>query len=246
MRRQWTLTMRPGMGTSTPEGVWETPCGGCGGTVCLRERQDNVAGRRLLYAMCAQCDKVYALLDDLGPVRRARDSTRSRLYRAEGRAFERNGEARGGLERYETIEECQEYVDYLVKRYGDTLRICRAAAGSRAVVVVTDGRGARAATARRVAGQRYRINLPRWARKQWVILHEFAHCLVNGRRPHVASHGPEFCAAYVALVRAEVGHWASIGLEDELEAEGLWADFNAGPCGCKQCNMSDAVAHALA
>jgi hypothetical protein len=59
---------------------------------------------------------------------------------------------------------------------------------------VGDGRGRRHA-----CGSRDTIRLPRWARTRAVVLHECAHGMADDQ------HGPQFVAAYVALLEQFAG-----------------------------------------
>jgi putative metallohydrolase (TIGR04338 family) len=69
-------------------------------------------------------------------------------------------------------------------------------------LTVKDGRGSRRA---RTDGAHW-IAVPRAMRREWVLLHEVAHCLTADK------HGPEFCACYLALVRRHLGHAAADAL----------------------------------
>lgn len=97
-----------------------------------------------------------------------------------------------------TIESCQEYVDRLLattffkNRWPRLESVC-VDAGRSIVHAWTEGT---------------RISLPRWARCEWVILHELSHAIVNTYYPDGAAHGREFCSVYLQLVKWQLGHEA--------------------------------------
>src|SRR5262245_5192050 len=106
-------------------------------------------------------------------MKRPRDAQRSRLYRAEDNAFGNPTAAfyKVANEPFETVKNCQDQIDRITSSEWWKARIGRSRPSA---IAVTDGRGARRATAREFGRV---VNLPRWARKRWVILHELAHCL---------------------------------------------------------------------
>lgn len=128
-----------------------------------------------------------------------RDSQRSRLYRAES-----NSQGRWGR-RLETVEEMQAYVDALLadpwtKERWPTRRIR-----------VGPGRGYRRATA--ISGYN-KIEMPRWARCEHVVLHEVAHLFTDRQYGvHVASHGWQFAGILVQLVEHQLGEEAATALK---------------------------------
>lgn len=136
-----------------------------------------------------------------------RDSQRKKLYTAERSVFGGNAStARVGVP-LPTVEDVEKYVDKVmsrkvVKRYFRT-----------DPVKVADGRGTRWAFARGSS----KINIPRWARTEWVVLHELAHILdtrdqrkVGDRR---AAHGWQFAGTYLFLVRTMLGKDAAADLK---------------------------------
>lgn len=100
------------------------------------------------------------------------------------------------------VEEVQKYYDKLtgsawwLRRYG------------RVRIWVGDGRG-RSRACCSGFGPYYEIRLPRWARRDWVvILHELSHAAtiqLHGLT-RVAAHGREFAAIQLELVRKELGY----------------------------------------
>ena len=103
-----------------------------------------------------------------------------------------------------SLEACRRLVD-------DAYRFAEqpAAGADWAPPQVTDGRGRRHA-----CGSREVIKLPRWARTPAVVLHECAHGLANDR------HGPDFVAAYVALLERFAG-FTSAELHASLTARAV-------------------------
>lgn len=78
-------------------------------------------------------------------------------------------------------------------------------------VVVCDGRARTSAAA--IGG--HTITLPRWSRVPIIILHELAHIAIYRKQRYgVASHGREFAAMYLRLVRRFLG----VETHDQLKA----------------------------
>ena len=115
-----------------------------------------------------------------------RDSQRSRVYEAERKVY-----VVGGVM---TLAECQQWVDGIVSWawWAPRSRITK--------VGVRSGRGSTAWAKKE--GFLPIIVLPPRQRCKWIILHELAHHMTPS---HNASHGPEFCANYVALTRQFLG-----------------------------------------
>lgn len=120
-----------------------------------------------------------------------RDTQRKRLYDAEREAIWDMGR------KLPQVEECERYVARVLasKWWMDRCPV--------RCIQIKDGRGCRWATMRgRV------IVLPKWARKELVVLHELGHVLTyQGAR--TASHGREFAAAYLGLVQRFMGGMAA-------------------------------------
>ena len=97
---------------------------------------------------------------------RIRDNQRQRLYSAERHAFRFND--------YSTLmdwEEVQEYVREIeASRFWS--EILDANGVRKAAISIRDGRGYRSAMA---YCRQFKIVLPKWARKDCVVLHEMAH-----------------------------------------------------------------------
>lgn len=62
-----------------------------------------------------------------------------------------------------------------------------------------------------------------WARRELVVLHEYAHHVV-WHRGAGSSHGPAFCRTFAELVRQAVGPATGLLLTDAFYAAGLFED----------------------
>lgn len=149
-----------------------------------------------------------------------RDTQRAKLYRAEREALESLKSPLPTItdvERYLT-KQCKRKT--LRKRYGDAVDL------DHWPMSVSDGRGTRNALSH---GPNL-ISLPKWARNDWVTLHEFAHSLHKrlsyarrrtygraGTRTYElqggASHGWQFAAIFLDLVHFCMGKEASTALK---------------------------------
>lgn len=133
-----------------------------------------------------------------------RDSQRQKLYDAEEEAVK----ASRHLVVFKTVDDTQKYVEWVLasrwfeEHYGSPR------------IRVKDGRRRRSANADHTGysgeTQYWTLNLPRWARTNWTILHEVAHVVSDGH-----GHRREFARTELALIRR------FIGAEDEalLKAE---------------------------
>lgn len=146
--------------------------------------------------------------------RRPRDSQRQRLYDWEHERI------RAHDRRARSLAECQELVDRV-----------RSDAGLRRPIHVGDGRGSK--RARWILADR-RIELPLWARRRYVVLHEMAHAICDERhaqtetRETIAAHGAEYLRIYVDLLVAHLG-FERRSLEDSVATAGLRIDDCAEP-----------------
>lgn len=132
---------------------------------------------------------------------KVRDSQRSKLYKAEHVAWiDRQT-------RYDDLDACVEYLRKVWTSEWTRSQFDRARAWPLPKVV--DGRGTRSAT-----GSIRRINLPRWARTDWVILHECAHALT----PERPAHGRAFARTFLALVQHFIGVEAGTALKHAFKA----------------------------
>jgi putative metallohydrolase (TIGR04338 family) len=128
---------------------------------------------------------------------RARDSQRSKVYRAEG-FLQKKGP------RYETVAEMQAYVDKLTQSAWFRRRWPRLARNG---IEVRDGRGRRIACAQTSWGRAI-IKMPLWSRSEAVILHEVAHHCTDegyGTAMDIPWHGWQFASTLHELVAHKMG-----------------------------------------
>lgn len=132
--------------------------------------------------------------------------------------------------RYETVAECQAFVDKVIKSKFWRKRTRKLHPNARedySVVMVRDGRGRKTAYAGGVfvldnpkalefhnerCGPNHPwvipdIRLPTWFRTDWIMLHELAHHLTTAQYGcyEVMGHGPEFCRQFLDLVKEFMG-----------------------------------------
>lgn len=139
---------------------------------------------------------IYGLLNFEEPT--VRDSQRSKVYASEKAVFPIVNEWHGALTRPVGLLSLQECEAYVAKVWSHAWVANFPTKGrSSTPPTVRDGRGTRRAYS--YGGE---IGLPRWARKEWVILHELAHELTADK---FAAHGPEFVACYLRLVETFLG-----------------------------------------
>lgn len=139
-------------------------------------------------------------------MKQARDSQRSKLYKAERAVWKEHGKP------LPTVPDIDRYLDalYASKRF--------AKAFPKAVwwkrPRVTDGRGRRAACA---VGT-HTLKIPVWARNSFVVIHELAHVITlvyyAGNFP--ASHGWQFAMVYLELIRITHGRKAHADLKQSF------------------------------
>ena len=129
--------------------------------------------------------------------KRPRDNQRARLYRAEREAFDVYSEATPRLD-FAAVER------FVARVVGEPWFADRF--GTLGAVRIKDGRGTRHAYS--AYDQRRHgvlFSFPRWSRSVPVLLHEIAHPASMRRHGLIAAHGPEFAAAYLALVARHLG-----------------------------------------
>ncbi len=120
---------------------------------------------------------------ELPAAARPRDTQRQAVYNWERAYAEKLGLPMFG--EVLTLDEIRKAVEIILDQHGIGM------------IEIKDGRGARRAHANRA-----RMALPRNMRTPFVVLHEAAHTITHtkcGAR-RIAGHGPEFTAAYVALL----------------------------------------------
>lgn len=147
---------------------------------------------------------------------KARDFQRSAVYAAEKIAF--NCLTFSNPD-FSSLQECEQFA----------MRIKTCAfyklAGGWQRIKLTDGRARRGACYQpphKASGLKPGvIKLPKDMRHKWVIVHEFAHALVQVLNPLAPAHGGCFTRVYIELVRDVLGEEAACNLENEFKIAGL-------------------------
>lgn len=134
-------------------------------------------------------------------MKRPRDSQKSKVYAAELAAFGDPGESM-------TLDECRLLVEKVCRSKVVQQRYPWACMIDACGIEIADGRGTRLAR-----GSAHRLNLPKWARCKYVVLHELAHALTDEHDG--AWHDWRFAECYLYLVRVFMGR----GYEDSLKRE---------------------------
>ena len=157
-------------------------------------------------ALRREADRLERLLRKAG-LRSARDPQRLRVYSAQDSCRKRG-------EHFASIYDLRDYVEALTskpwfrKRWSFSLKVC-------------DGRGRYSAAAEGFE----KILIPRIYRYELAVLHEVAHACVSYEfregANHPAGHGPEFCQAFLLLVRSQMGTDASRRLRDLFARHGV-------------------------
>lgn len=141
---------------------------------------------------------------------RAIDSKRSKLYRSEDilDGFSKR--------KFETIPECEKYLKSIVKSQWFKKHFPSIPTD----VQIHDGGGMRSAQG---GGARYMgvvwMALPKWARKDWVIIHELCHTVTD---VDDAAHGREYCQNYLKLIQHYLGREAARALKVEFRKNKVW------------------------
>ena len=145
-------------------------------------------------------------------VSRPRDSQRSKLYKSE---WEASSSYEKELSVFQSMSECQNYVDKILKSkwfrkhwpeveeiYVNPGKGCVRANASRTVcekrLYTKEGRIKE--KKKYVVGE---IKLPKWAREDWIILHEVCHVVTCYSK--YAAHGREYASNYLKLVQHFIG-----------------------------------------
>ncbi len=135
---------------------------------------------------------------------RPRDSQKQKVYRSERESLDKipNQEKNEKIGFWEAY--CKKLIQsaWFVKRWPN----CR-------TILIKDGRGRRIACAS-VGYNGGTLKLPKWARQEWVVLHEVAHVITTKT---VASHGQEFCANMLELVGHCMGDEAERSLKESFD-----------------------------
>jgi putative metallohydrolase (TIGR04338 family) len=143
-----------------------------------------------------------------------RDNQRQRLYNAERRAL--GGLHAGPKDYFKTTTQIEKWLLKNVigkKWFKENFRITS--------VKVHPGKGRRNAGGT-AYGYQAQLWLPRWARNEYVILHELAHGIVpNGR------HGARYAGVYIYLVEKVLGEELAYELRNEFNKGNVDFSFAA-------------------
>lgn len=143
---------------------------------------------------------------------KARDTERSRLYKAEAAVFSFKGRTKADVD-FPEVHDCEAFVAKVMA--GEHWQSCQ---GYKRIRVHSGAGNRRASWHRRT----FTIKLPISARLRWMILHEMAHALRDATgRKNGPAHGPLFRAHYVALVAEFEGTQVSQALEEAFTNAGL-------------------------
>jgi len=139
-----------------------------------------------------------------------RDSQRSKVYTAEKEALrpdEVGQSGKSGNKSFQTIEEVEAYLRWLIQRAPIQRRYKRELY---ARVYLKAGKGAHATA--------HVITIPKWGRTMDVACHELAHVIIGRHYPrdNVQSHGREYCKVYLDLVRFGIGAEAEEALKQSF------------------------------
>lgn len=117
-----------------------------------------------------------------------------------------------------TLKQCQAFTDKVIAR-----KYVKDNYGSIPAILVLDGRGRRKACATFYYGRRA-IKLPKWARNEYVILHEVAHHLTR-----LDGHKAEFASCLLDLVRHFLGKDSAEALQGAYHLKGVKVQGKNGP-----------------
>lgn len=136
---------------------------------------------------------------------RLRDTQRSRVYKSERKVLHFAKPLR-------EVKDIERFIKKQLKRKAITRRYPDATRE----VLVHDGGGKRNASA--YGG--WKISIPLWARSDLIVIHELAHIVAHRhyRGSSIASHGWQFCAIYLDLVRFIMGREAHDALKASFKA----------------------------
>jgi putative metallohydrolase (TIGR04338 family) len=133
-----------------------------------------------------------------------RDSQRSKVYKAE------NSVPSG--KKFELAKDVQNYCNRVLKT-----KWWQENYPAVTTIEVTDGRGARRASGSRVTRSKIRIKMPKFARKEIIVIHEVVHGLATKG----AWHGKEFCGEYLKVVGHYMGRASEKALRDAFDLNGV-------------------------
>lgn len=141
---------------------------------------------------------------------RARDNQRSKVYKSD-RSLDDISKP------LPSVEDIEAHVSEVFA--SEEVRKAFPSAKWRPPPEVMDGGG------RKSAGANDRVVImPRWARREGLLLHELAHTVVYreyGRHRDIEAHGWQFCAVYLQLVRFMMGREAQDILKMAMISNGV-------------------------
>ena len=147
-------------------------------------------------------------------MKRARDSQRQKVYDWERKHWG-PWEGDGDL----TLAQCDALIKRVYALYGYPPPMLK------------DGR-----RCKRAYGGKLFIKLPRWSRRDIIVLHECAHGLALYLAPESAFHGPQFVRIYIELIA-----WHKKLAISELTASAKAAGIQVGPPELKRVSKTERV-----
>lgn len=147
-------------------------------------------------------------------MKRVPDYQRKKVYDAENEAF--GGEFNWKIGKFDTLGECEIFAKKIVESdYWKSQKGWKK-------IKLKCGRGCRNAFYR---PSDRTVTLPKWARNEHVIIHEFAHYLTHylTHRTHEdgSAHGSFFAGHYLMLVDELLGSDHSMALMEHYEKQGV-------------------------
>jgi putative metallohydrolase (TIGR04338 family) len=147
---------------------------------------------------------------------RVSDYQRSKVYAAEDAAFHKRRDPS-----MTTLDEVRDYMDAIIASEYWT------AQKGWLRVKVGDGRGRRNACYK---PSRRQVCFPLWARSEWIIIHEMAHCLTYRTTKDGTGHGTHFTGHYLSLVEELLGTREAIALAESFTKHGVrWYGWEEPP-----------------
>lgn len=136
---------------------------------------------------------------------RQRDSQRTKVYHAE--------DVLSPLSiMFESVNDMQKYINNIINtsKFKNRFKLNKR-------VVISDGRRRRRPCCVNYFYE-YVLKMPKWSRKDYILLHELAHAVTEGK---FASHGSQFCANYLYLVDNFMKDGSSAYLVDSFKEHGV-------------------------
>ena len=138
---------------------------------------------------------------------KVRDYQRAAVYKAEDLVFGKHNPPT-----MKCLGEVQGYMDRITNsEYWQSLKGWKR-------VRVGDGRGRNRACYKPSSKQ---VCFPIWARSEWIVIHEMAHCLTHKTTGGYSAHGTHFCGHYLSLVEELLGLDKAIELSESFKSQGV-------------------------